>query len=260
MQITNSETILENDLAQPSKTWSPTFAASLVACFTGCLIGGALIQAIDPFFKFAELPELGIAPKPELVKKFQDATVAFWTNNYATDFGLLGLSLGGAIGLLATRRRRILSGLAGGFGGLLSGAAAGFAIGIFVAKSVLLSSDQSLVQSTLFHFSLWASLTACVLLIVGYVQQGWRVAFECAVIGVVLGLAVSVVYNLLSSVIFANSNLLMLLPSSTVERGVWLLICSSVLGIGLHFGLRTKHQKQPVDPQLPANNQQGSKL
>ncbi len=253
MQNTNPETILENDLAQQSKTWSPTFAASLVACITGCLIGGALIQAIDPLFKFAELPELGIAPKPELVKKHQDATVAFWTNNYAVDFGLLGLCLGSAIGLLSTRRQRILSGLAGGFSGLLSGAVAGFAIGIFVAKSVLLSTDQSMVQSTLYHFSLWASLAACVLLMVGFVQRGWRGAFEGAAMGMVLGLAVSVVYNLLSSVIFANSNLMMLLPSSTVERGFWLLICSSVLGFGLHFGLRAKHQKQLVSPQLPAN-------
>ena len=234
-----------------TKRWSPNLLWSVVACIVGGLIGCGLVRAIDPFFQFESLSELGISPPPELIAKYNAAQIAFWSSNYALNFGLIGLSLGLTVGLITTRINRILSGLAGGVGGLLGGALAGYVLGIFVAKALIASEDQSLVQSALLHFAIWASMFAPIILIVGFAQDGPVNAASYLTVGIVAPFVVSVVYTVASSMIFADANLIKLIPQSSLEQGVWVLVCSVGLGTGLYFGSQGNGQSHlAVGPTL----------
>lgn len=228
------------------KSWSPKLFPSLVACITGSILGLILVQCFDPYFKFADIPDLGISPPPELIKKYNDAQIEFWSYNYSLNFGVLGLCIGVLIGLVATGVRRIPSMLAGGLGGLLGGSASGYLIGVFGAKSLIASANQSLVESAGMHFALWSAIFGLVLLFIGLVQDGPIRAAGYLLLGIIVGLAVAVVYNILSSIVFANANLLKLIPESKSERIVWILACSIILGLGLHLGLRDKNPTDAV--------------
>lgn len=243
MNIPESETVSE-PMTSTTENWSPNLFPSLVACIAGCVIGYAVVHSVHPFFKFADIPELGISAPPELIKRYNDAQIAFWANNYALDFGLLGLCIGSTIGFITTRLRRIPSWLAGLVGGFVGGAIAGYIIGIFVAKALIASANQSLIQSTGFHFAIWASIFASILLMVGWVQDGAIRSAAFVLNGVVVGLAVAIVYNIASPLIFAHANLLKLIPNTSLERVVWILTCSIVLGLGLHLGLGNRTIKK----------------
>ena len=188
MSSLDSEPLPERAAASPSGTWAPALQSSLLSCVAGSLVGCAIVHAVDPFFKFAQLPELGLSPSPELLKKYHDATLAFWTSNYALDFGLLGLCIGSTIGLFSTRTRRAASSLAGSLGGSVGGIISGYILGIFTAYSIIRSEDQSLVHSATMHFAIWASMIACILFMIGYVQDGLVHSLNYVVIGIVIGI------------------------------------------------------------------------
>ena len=219
---------------------------SLIACVIGGFVGCAIVHSIDPFFKFANIPELGISPPPELVKQYNAAKLAFWCNNLALNFGLLGFCLGSGVGFISTQVRRIQSAIVGSVGGMLAGATAGYLSGMVVTRTLIASEDQSLIQSTVLHFALWASVFATILLLVGFVQSGPIRALNCALVGIVVGLVVAVFYNILSSLIFPQTNLLTLIPESRFERFIWILSCSIVFGMGMHHGLNRMRPSSPA--------------
>lgn len=240
-----SAAVAQTTSSTTSQIWSPKLIQSLIACVIGGFVGCALVHSIDPFFKFANIPELGISPPPELVKKFNAAKLAFWCNNLALNFGLLGFCLGAGVGF-STEVRRIPSVIAGAVGGMLAGAVAGYLSGMVVARTLIASGDQSLIQSTLLHFAQWSSMFATILLLVGFVQSGPIRALNCALVGLAIALVVAVFYNILSSLIFPQTNLLTLIPESRFERFIWILSCSIVFGMGLHHGLNRMRPSNPT--------------
>lgn len=226
--------------AATSALWSPTLPTTLVACALGCVAGFGILHSLDPLFKMEELPELGIAPSAEAVQRFQAATKSFWGNNSAADFSIMGLCVGLAVGGVAVTRRRGLSAIAGGLAGALGGLAAGYGVGMFIAQSVLASADQSLFQSAGAHFLVWFAVFTCVTLAVGVCQSGLLSAGRYVLAGVVSGVGIAAVYNLASSLLFMNANLLLVFPATLSERLVWVVISGLVSGLSLFFSFRTQ--------------------
>ncbi len=225
--------------ASPSASkdhWSPPLVLSIVACMLGGLITGTVIHAKAPFFQFANLPELGINPPPELVAKFRAATYEFWTMNYLVEFGLVGLCLGAAIGLSAPNSNRAVSTIAGALSGLVSGAAAGYLVGRFIAAAVLASADQSLLHSVGYHFAIWGSILGCILLVVSSLQVGVLPGLNYLLLGIGSGFVVAVAYNLISSLAFSTANLNRLVPDTLDQRMVWAIACPAIAALAIHFG------------------------
>jgi hypothetical protein len=222
------------------KAWSPKLIAFSIASIVGLALGAIIVGAINPFFPFENLPELGISPSPELVKKHIAATYAFHSMNLGLNLGLMGLCFGIAFGSITAQRNRPLATVAGGLGGLVAGVLAGYLVGLYVAKAFIASADQSLVESTLIHFSSWLGILACVVLIVGYSQAGMTKAAAYLVAGIVAAMLLAVAYNLVTSILFPKANLLSVIPSTVNERIVWILVCSLTVTCGLYFGLKDK--------------------
>lgn len=230
-----------NDGSSPNAIcWYPNALGSCVACTLGTVISGFLIHFLDPFFPFAQLPELGISPSSELVQKHVSAQRAFWSSNYAFDFALIGLCVGVSLGLITTKQRRIAAGSAGALGGLLGGLLAGYFLGFAVAKNILESVDQSLVRSTAYHSAAWAAMLVGLVFAIALVQNGIGRALNALPVGLLVGLVVASVYNIVSSVCFSAGNLSQLIPSSIVEQVFWVAVCSITSGLGLYFGLRPR--------------------
>lgn len=234
-----SESVSER-AESPARAWSPGLGASIAACVVGGLVGAGVIHAIAPVFPYADLPELGIAPPPELVAKHRDATLAFWSQNFAIDFAILGLCLGAAVGCVADRNRRVAAIVLGAVCGSIGGAIASFVLGRFIALAIIQSADQSLVQSTIFHFIAWSAMLAPALAAIGFLHRGIIAAPSFALGGIGLGVLAAVTYNLAFSVAFSQANLLMLVPVSLTERIVWGAVCAAAVGLGLSLGSRTR--------------------
>ena len=128
----------------------------------------------------------------------------------------------------------------GGLFGAIGGGIACYVLGRFIAQAVLQSADQSLVQSTIYHFIAWSSILAPALGVIGFLHRGLSSAPSFALGGVGLGLLASVTYNLVFSVAFSQANLLMLLPVSLTERIVWAVACAAAVGVGLSQGSRQR--------------------
>ncbi|MEZ6133886.1 MAG: hypothetical protein R3C53_03140 [Pirellulaceae bacterium] len=218
--------------------WSPGLQAATLACIGGGLVAFFVIRSLHPYFAFADLPELGIAPSEEMVAKHIAATQAFWAHNYALDFGVLGLALGAVIGAVATATRRIPSCIAGAASGLVGGAAAGYGAGLMVARTIRLSADQSLVNSTLLHFAVWGTVCGLIVFSISCIQAGVMRALNNLVIAILLGLGIAALYNLGTSLIANSYDLTFIFPTTLVHGLVWAITCSAMLGLGLHFGLR----------------------
>ncbi len=231
----------ETAVNEPSKAWSPALPLSVLACVVGSLIGMVIVHGIEPLFAYADLPELGIAPKPELVQQHLAATYDFWSKNFAVDFAIIGLCLGAALGCVADRARRANSMVLGAILGAIGGAVASYIVGRFIAEAIIQSADQSLVQSTIFHFAVWSAMLAPALGVIGYLHRGIAAAPSFALGGVGLGVLVAVVHNLVFSVAFSKANLLMIMPASLTERIVWAVVCGSVVGLGLSLGSRPRN-------------------
>jgi hypothetical protein len=242
---------------QPTKQAHTSWAPGALLCIAACLLGGALgcllDSVISPVFPFPALPEVGLSPKPELVKQHSDAQYAFRCNNGAVSFAVIGLCLGAAFGFGSTRIRRSLSAIAGGLIGGLAGAASGYAAGVFVAKSFVDSTQHSLLESTGIHALVWVSIATGIAFSVGLIQSDRTSALKAAFVGGIAGLMASLFHNIVSSVAFPSSNPAILIPESLVERFVWIVGCTVVLGAGISFGLRPDtRRKLASNPQSTA--------
>lgn len=217
--------------------------ATTVSVALGMLVGGWSIHAIDPFFPFADLPDLGISPPPELVERFRSATFAFHSQNLAVNLGLMGLTMGLAIGLGTTHYRRWISGICGALCGASGGAITGYFLGMQVASAVIESADQSLVQAATVHFASWAGLLVPISIVVGSLQDGVQKALlNYAVLALLLSVIGGVCYIICGSLFVPETNLLFPIPKNLAGRAIWLLCSGIPLAIGLGLGLRDRRR------------------
>ncbi len=207
-----------------------------------CLAAGILtlvgLLATFPVFPLPDLPELGLSPSAEVLKLHSDAQLAFRSRNYAVVFGMLGLLMGVACGMATSQGKRLPSALAGGLAGSLAGAIAGYFAGTAVAGILSSGENQSLVQSGIWHFVVWAALAACIAFVIGFIHGGFKLAVTGGLIGLLSGIFVSLAWNLVGSIAFSKSNLIYLMPEKTVERIVWICASAAVLGAALSIGFK----------------------
>ena len=92
----SSENRPDDVASQPG--WNPGFIAILLACIVGGFVGGLIVHQLHPLFAYEELPPLELGSPPALIKKHHDAAFAYQTQNYASEFAIIGLAFGICIG------------------------------------------------------------------------------------------------------------------------------------------------------------------
>lgn len=234
------------------QSWEPKFGGLFASCALLAVWMLVVVFAVYPFFPMPSLPEQGISPKPEIVKLYRDAGTAFYTRNYAVLFAGTGLILGALLALLTTQKRMASTVLAS-IVGTAFGALSGYTMGYYVYLAIAASTDQSLVQSSLFHFLLWAIPVSGVVLAVSGLHNSPGNLGKQTIATLVIVLIAAVGYGMISTLFFPNANQLLLVPDSTSERVVWAISYPMMIGIGLLFGLKIssspKHESTTIDPQ-----------
>lgn len=225
--------------------WEPRIRGLLAVCVL--LSAWILVVSLSayPFFPMPNLPEQGISPKPEIVKLYRDAGVEFYTRNYAVLFGAIGLVLGALIALMTTQKRMASAVTASTVGALL-GSIGGYTVGYYVYLAIAASTDQSLVQSCLFHFLIWGIPVAGVVLAVSGLHNSPDNIGKQTIASLVVVLVAAVGYGMISTVLFPNANQLQLVPDSTSERIVWAISYPMMIGVGLLYGLRISPQQKQI--------------
>ncbi len=218
--------------------WRPSLMSCVLGCIIGALISTGVVHSIDPVFSYADLPELGLSPSPELQAQHNAAQVAYYSQNYGLNLAIIGACVGIGFGVSAAIRQRMVSGLLGGIGGAIAGGAAAYLIGMFVAQSLNTSEDQSLIKSALFHGILWGSIGFAVVGPVTSVQSRRLPLVSTIMVGLISGVVVAIAYNVLFSLLFSDANLLKLIPATLTERVAWSTGCGALLGISAHYGLQ----------------------
>ncbi len=242
--MTTEEIDAKKTVDQQSNGWTPAIVGSLSACIAGGLISYFVLNSLTPIFPFPDLPELGLGPPPELVQKYHDAEYAFRSNNGAVDCGIIGLCVGAMMGLFTVQSRRFLSLIAGGLGGLLGGAIAGYSVGQFVAQGLIVKTDMTLLHSTLFHLAIWCSIAIGLALAICLVHPNAKQSLAALIAAVVSGALASISYNALGSTLFPFANLALITPTAVSELILW--IASSSIALGLGFGLGMRKAKPKV--------------
>ncbi len=222
----------------------PTNAAlwmALVGGLLGGLIGFVVVNAAHPVLPFEDLPELGMSPSAELVKRYHVAEYAFRSGNGAVDCGILGGCLGLVIGLF-TVRRRALGAIVTGVAGLALGALAGFVIGRFVATALITSVPQTLAQSAFYHGAIWGLIGAGIGASVGLLNRS-SAFLNLTIFGLIGGVLGAIVFNIVAPIVAPASNLSIITPASAAERIVWIGSAAVCIGLFVGLGLRDA-QKQ----------------
>jgi MFS family permease len=231
---------MSSDTTVQSSAWKPSLLISIVAALVGGAAALAAIHWLYPVFPRAPLGELSLSPTEEDLRIHLQAAIDFRSRNCAVAFGLLGLSLGVAFGLLTTVRRRALSAFSGALAGAAAGAVAGYIAGYFLALALSASANQSLVQSTLFHFSVWAPVLVAAWVAIAAIQAPiTHHAITHALTGLLAALVAVTVYGLVGTLLFPTANLLYLVPETLAEQCAWMISCVLVAGVGLHIGLKS---------------------
>ena len=221
--------------------WEPRIRGLLTACVLLAVWSLAVLLLAYPFFPLPSLPEQGISPKPEIVKLYRDTGIEFYTRNYAVLFGGIGLVLGALIALMTTQKR-MASVVAASTVGVLLGSLGGYTVGYYVYMAIAASTDQSLVQSCLFHFLVWGIPIAGVVLAVSGLHNSPDNIGKQTIATLVVVLVAAVGYGMISTLLFPNANQLQLVPESTSERIVWSISYPMMIGVGLLYALRISSQ------------------
>ncbi len=190
-----------------------------------------IVHAIDPVFPYADLPELGLAPSPELIAQHNAAQVAFRSCNYGLGLAIIGACLGLTYGGIVSPARRLLQGVLGAIGGTVGGAVSGYFLGILVAKLIIASENESLLQSTGLHFATWAIIATIIVALVALVHRRVGGLISALTAGIATGMMAAMCYVVASSFLFADANLVKLIPEALYGRIVWVVICAGSFGI-----------------------------
>jgi MFS family permease len=217
------------------RSWQPSVLLSLVAATLGGAVGFLILYKLHPFFPRPELPEMPQYPSEELRALYRDAELNFHFKNGAFDFAILGALLGLLFGLFTGRSsKRILSAIFGMVLGVIAGGLAGGGIGYRVATDINNSTQQTLLLSSLYHFTLWAAIGIFVFAALA-VCNDLKQMGSVVISGVLAGIFASLAYNVVSSIMFPTANLSLITPDPTTQRIVWM--ASGCLSLGLCLGL-----------------------
>lgn len=228
-------------------TWVLTPTPALIGSLIAATIGLSILAFTFPFFAMASLPDLGLSPSAELLQRYMAAQLDYRLQNYTVAFAIWGAVLGVCIGLATLSNKRTLAAILSGVAGSVGGAVAAYFTSGAVGRAIETSANQSLLQSGSLHFAVWGAIGAGIGLAIGLVHKGSVASISGGLVGMLAGLFVAAIWNVLGSIAFSNSNLILLLPEPMVERIVWGCAGSVVLALGISMGLKPAAEKPSAE-------------
>ena len=220
--------------------WAPSLPQFLLGFVLPATIVALVLSTVGPIYPIEDLPDMGIDPSPELVRKHIDAAYAFETQNKGLNFALIGGLVGLFTGLFTSNRLKLPSAVAATLTGAVAGGGLGFLVGTFLAKTYIVSNDQSLLISFGYHAMIWGSIFAFVLGTVGAFQNGTLGAVVGFIVGVVAGCFASVAYNLVGAIAFSDQDLANVFPRFPIQSVTMVIVCSLCGAVFAHLALNTK--------------------
>lgn len=225
------------DLIASQLGWNPGFFPVLLACIVGGFLGGAIVLQTHPFFAYEELPPLDFGSPPELVKQHHDAETVYRTQNYATEFAIIGLAFGICIGAFTGGNRFLLCAIGGGCVGALTGMGLGYASGLYITQKLLVNAEQTLQASMGLQTVVWGVVLANIVALVSVLKAGIVRVWMYWLVGLAAGFSVAVLQFVISSLMFPNANPIFLVPENASERAYWLAVFPVTAGLVLALGL-----------------------
>ncbi|HUP82135.1 MAG TPA: hypothetical protein VM260_26520, partial [Pirellula sp.] len=238
----------QNEAVAPSKEvtvkrnvsiWFFLFSA-LLASF----ISGLIVAQIDPLFPMPdEFKTLSGRPTSEYMSRYKIAFNKTYSWNYATDFAILGASIGFATGAFGALTNRIavlmvasvFGALAGALGGFLLGLASGYCIHENHSETILLLGVviEPMIQTVALHcfamiligIGVCVSWTAMVL--------GPRSILKGIEGGVAGGLLAGITYSVAAATFFPGSSSFLFVPVPHSEIILWSMLSGLCVALGL---------------------------
>ncbi len=230
---------MDNDKQSTAETtWSPSVAKAAMAGLLGGLIGLGIIQTFDPFFAYADLPEMGLSPTGEQLKKFTNAQQEFYSLNYAAGLAAVGASFGVCFAGLTVPNRKIPSAMLAGLLGAVGAGIAGYFAGLQTGLELALSTDQSLTNAALVNFGIWGAMATGVAAGASLCQGNLAILVKSILTALIAAILVVVATILVSSIVFSGANSSNYIPNSWAERAVWLVVASATFGAAMAIGLK----------------------
>ena len=230
--------------------WQPPLSMTIVSSVLAGLIGACIICLIDPVFAIDALPELPIEPSDEQIAAKWKSESDFYGRNAALDMAILAGLLGMSIGAGTVSRARVQSGLAGGAVAAVAAATSAYITGRPIGWAMLVSEDQSLVQSGMLMFAVWGALAVGMAIAIGFVQGGAASVVQSIISAIISAIFVVIAHTIVFAIAFPSANLIFVVPNSTAERVVWGVTCCTVLGLGMAIAMRTEKKLPNDTPEL----------
>jgi hypothetical protein len=190
-------------------------------------------------------PPIQRTPSPENVRRWKDARVHSPAFTFATLGGLLGLALGFAGGFA---RRSTSASVRAAILGLMLGSTVAGSFSLFLVPIFFKNYDPQsgdLVLPLLTHCAIWSAVGGVGGLAFG-LGLGGRGRWRATLVGGLTGAAAAaVVFELVGALFFASSKTDLPLSTSSMTRGMALLLVTSLSSIGAVLALRQR-AKQPA--------------
>ncbi len=214
-----------------SRLWRPHPLLGIVVCIAASGLAYLVIDWAHPLVPMEDLPDMGPYPSAEMVARYNAAEYAFQTSNGAINCSILGALVGLLVGLV-TSSRRCCGGVVACIAGVLAGAVGGYIAGYFTAGAIIKAAEQSLLQSVGYLSIAWGLIAACVCGVLACIHSKSQI-LSGIVIGIVVAILGALAYNMVASILFPMSNLVLITPKESGERLVWALSFGTALGLGV---------------------------
>lgn len=216
--------------------WRPSPILGILSCLFGAGLAYLVINQVHPIIPMEDLPDMGPYPSAELVAQYTAAEYAFQSSNSAINCTILGALVGVLVGLL-TASNRVLGGLTGALAGAVAGGLGGYLGGLFAASAIVSAREQSLLQSVGFLSIAWGLIGFAVCGAMAAIHSKSQIP-SALIIGIVAGILGALAYNMIASILYPISNLVLITPVTAGERLTWALSFGTTLGVGIGFAFR----------------------
>jgi hypothetical protein len=238
----------------PGLLWVWALAAGLVAGLGAGLGGEAVYDLFQPVIVYpANWNQLGPFDRPDVLSNLlRKEAPGVGIKNASAAYGMLGLLLGGALGLVAGLARRSAgSALIASLVGVLAGAATGVGMSVALIPVFfrLVDPESGMLLGLLIHAGIWAPIGAAAGLAFG-VGLGGRKWIALAMVGGLAGAALgTMAFEVINALAFPDARLDNPIPSDRKSRilGAFCVTILTAMGAALGVGERkTKGERHPL--------------
>ncbi len=236
--LVTSSTCDPNDVG--NKSWSIPWLLTLT--MLAGMLSALIIQAIDPVFQMpSDIGPWPFQPSQEYLDRYYAASSWMISRNYAVYFSVLGAFVGLTLGTVGSKHIRFVSIIGAASGGAGLGGIGGYLVGLMTSAllqhggepiNLLGVSVEPIVQTAGLQCLAWSFVGLGIG--VGWSAGQWRSGTIAQVIGsgLIGGIAAGLVYTLISAIVFSDSNAVMIVPRTVMERILWSCACSACVGVG----------------------------